>query len=127
MNLHKAIINIPCDVEKMYLDQSNAYMAGHMDARHASAELALKADDTIAELTGALAIRSEDYEHAVKADAEIAKLHSRISDIKCSIIDCFSNQVIACDGILSVSVDSYNNLVDAVNNATSRLNSVSKK
>lgn len=51
----------------------------------------------------------------------IANLNRQIDDIKCAVKDCFGNQVIACDSSLTISVDNYNNLVDKINLATSRL------
>lgn len=58
MNLHSEIMNIPVDNRK-HLDAVSsagaaAYKIGHRDARHASAELSLKAEARIDELEVAL-------------------------------------------------------------------------
>ena len=50
MNLHGQIINIQADHKKTveeYSDRRHAYIFGHRDARHAAAELAMKADACI--------------------------------------------------------------------------------
>ena len=40
MDLHNAIMNIPCDADVLGLpDKATAYRIGHRDARHAAAEL----------------------------------------------------------------------------------------
>ena len=58
MNLHNDIMNIPVDNRK-HLDAVSAagaaaYKYGHRDARHAAAELSLKAEARIDELEEAL-------------------------------------------------------------------------
>lgn len=49
MSLHNDIMNIPCNSEvENYPDSLRlAYKVGHRDARHAAAEMALKADGKI--------------------------------------------------------------------------------
>ena len=50
MNLQGQIMNIQADHKKTveeYSDRRQAYIFGHRDARHAAAELALKADAAI--------------------------------------------------------------------------------
>jgi hypothetical protein len=63
MNLHGQIMNIKCDpcnvsagfdAGALTSDQVTHYKLGHKDARHAAAELALKADAINAELLAAL-------------------------------------------------------------------------
>lgn len=52
MNLHNQIMNIPTDID--FTDWSDhdrqSYKRGHRDARHAAAELSLKAEARIEEL-----------------------------------------------------------------------------
>lgn len=54
MNLHNQIMNIQIDEKTVWhkygTDGSYAYKEGHRDARHAAAELSLKADARIDEL-----------------------------------------------------------------------------
>jgi hypothetical protein len=52
MNLHNEIMNIPAMVptEALVDGKSFAYKIGHRDARHAAAELSLKAEARIEEL-----------------------------------------------------------------------------
>lgn len=50
MNLHSEIMNIPCDVSKVNSDRQLVFKLGHRDARHAAAELSLKAEARIEEL-----------------------------------------------------------------------------
>lgn len=54
MNLHNEIMNIPVDQDKRLEAVKNAgasaYTCGHRDARHAAAELSLKAEARIEEL-----------------------------------------------------------------------------
>lgn len=56
MNLHQEIMNIPCDkiklndVKTYSTSVIMAYKEGHRDARHAAAELSLKAEARIEEL-----------------------------------------------------------------------------
>ncbi len=52
MNLHDKIMNLNCVPENMDAEpnQRLAYKVGHRDARHAAAELALKADKLAEEL-----------------------------------------------------------------------------
>ena len=53
MNLHSEIMNIPVPSDFDYADFPNkvyAYKSGHRDARHAAAELSLKAETRIEEL-----------------------------------------------------------------------------
>lgn len=53
MNLHNQIMNIPVPSDFDYADFPNkvyAYKSGHHDARHAAAELSLKAEARIEEL-----------------------------------------------------------------------------
>ena len=56
MNLNSLIMNIPCDkiklndVKKYSTSVVMAYKEGHRDARHAAAELSLKAEARIEEL-----------------------------------------------------------------------------
>ena len=64
MNLHNEIMNIPVDNRK-HLDAVSgagaaAYKFGHRDARHAAAELSLKAEARIEELEEALQKARED-------------------------------------------------------------------
>lgn len=48
MSLHNEIMNIKCDTEGMTgINLILAYKRGHRDARHAAAELVLKADKEI--------------------------------------------------------------------------------
>jgi len=47
MNLHNEIMNINCTPGHAYAANQAAYKLGHRDARHAAAELALKADAEI--------------------------------------------------------------------------------
>ena len=49
MSLHDEMINIRCDEAHLseYPDLRTHYKSGHCDARHAAAELALKADTEI--------------------------------------------------------------------------------
>lgn len=57
MNLHNEIMNIPVPSDFDYADFPNkvyAYKSGHRDARHAGAELSLKAEARIEELEEAL-------------------------------------------------------------------------
>jgi len=55
MNLHNEIMSIQSDpVKYVYEQQQNAYNSGHRDARHAAAELALKADAEIDRLKSIL-------------------------------------------------------------------------
>ena len=53
MSLHNDIMNIECDKNHMqeYPELRLHYKQGHRDARHAAAELVLKADVEIAKLT----------------------------------------------------------------------------
>lgn len=52
MNLHAKIMNLSCVPKNMDAEpnQRLAYKVGHRDARHAAAELALKADKLAEEL-----------------------------------------------------------------------------
>ena len=53
MSLHNEIMNLPCDpshANDEFADRRFAYKFGHRDARHAAADLALKADAEIAQL-----------------------------------------------------------------------------
>lgn len=52
MNLHQEIMNIPISVDRTnWLPlEKNGYAHGHRDARHAAAELSLKAEARIEEL-----------------------------------------------------------------------------
>lgn len=50
MNLHSDIMNIPCFTELTNHAERMAYKIGHRDARHAAAELSLKAEARIEEL-----------------------------------------------------------------------------
>lgn len=56
MNLHNQIMNIPTDID--FTDWSDhdrqSYKRGHRDARHAAAELSLKAEARIEELEAVL-------------------------------------------------------------------------
>jgi hypothetical protein len=57
MTLHGKIMNVQCvahDANEEYSDRQSAYRAGHRDARHAAAELAIEADALLAELVAAL-------------------------------------------------------------------------
>ena len=55
MNLHNEIMNLPAKPYPGYDDkQLMAYKYGHKDARHAAAELALKAEEQIEMLRDAL-------------------------------------------------------------------------
>lgn len=58
MNLHSEIMNIECGQTKgriaVQTQNGQAYKLGHRDARHAAAELSLKADARIEELEEAL-------------------------------------------------------------------------
>ena len=56
MNLHGQIMNLQCKPANMDAEpnQKLAYKVGHRDARHAAAELALKADAEIERLRKAL-------------------------------------------------------------------------
>ena len=58
MNLHGQIMNLPCRdddaLNAEYSDRRIAYKHGHRDARHAAAELALKADAQVEALHAAL-------------------------------------------------------------------------
>lgn len=52
MNLHNKIMNIPVPSDFDYADFPNkvyAYKSGHRDARHAAAELSLKAETKLEE------------------------------------------------------------------------------
>ena len=59
MDLHGQIMNLRCvvpiDIE-MASDRTHAYKLGQRDARHAAAELALKADECIEALRDALMV-----------------------------------------------------------------------
>lgn len=55
---------------------------------------------------------------ALKADAEIERRGEAISSIKTAIIGCFKDNSVAVDGFLHVSIAKYNDLVAAVNQAT---------
>jgi hypothetical protein len=55
MNLHDQIMSAPIGpIQQFSEDERLAYLAGHRDARHAAAELALTADDQIRKLREAL-------------------------------------------------------------------------
>lgn len=58
MDLHSAIMNIRVDEQNLFYKYGNeslyAYKEGHRDARHAAAELSLKADARIEELESVL-------------------------------------------------------------------------
>jgi hypothetical protein len=56
MNLHQEIMNIQITVDRSgWLPvEKNGYAHGHSDARHAAAELSLKAEARIEELEGVL-------------------------------------------------------------------------
>ena len=58
MHLHSAIMNIRVDEQNLFYKYGNeslyAYKEGHRDARHAAAELSLKADARIEELKAAI-------------------------------------------------------------------------
>ena len=57
MNLHGQIMNLPAKhTHGFHGDGDLAYRTGHRDARHAAAELALKADADVAALLAALAL-----------------------------------------------------------------------
>lgn len=64
MNLHNQIMNIPTDVD--FTDWSDhdrqSYKRGHRDARHAAAELSLKAEARIEELEEMLKWYAEEDE-----------------------------------------------------------------
>lgn len=65
MNLHNEIMNIQIDTNKIVPKHispvgNHAYKEGHRDARHAAAELSLKADARIEELEEALRKTQED-------------------------------------------------------------------
>ena len=55
MSLHDEIMNLPSGQGTMSQSPDMAYKIGHRDARHAAAELALKADAEIERLRAALA------------------------------------------------------------------------
>lgn len=61
MDLHGQIVNLNCKLENMDSEpnQRLAYKIGHRDARHAAAELALKADACIEALR--LLMRGNTY------------------------------------------------------------------
>ena len=77
MNLHKQILNLPCGRTPTWPHRREDYSQGHLDARQAAAEFALKADLERAELR--LALRAllvakwctPDYEKATIAAARI--------------------------------------------------------
>jgi hypothetical protein len=54
MSLHDDIMRLPCEYNLDIGDEFMGYKLGHRDARHAAAELALKADARIEELESAL-------------------------------------------------------------------------
>lgn len=57
MNLHNEIMNIPAKHQRVVFQDQGFYLMykeGHRDARHAAAELSLKADARIEELEEAL-------------------------------------------------------------------------
>jgi hypothetical protein len=62
MNLHNEIMNINCAVGHAYAANQTAYKMGHRDARHAAAELALRADAEIERLQSSLVIANHMLE-----------------------------------------------------------------
>lgn len=65
MSLHNDIMNIPAnsDVENYPDNLRLAYKVGHRDARHAAAEMALKADSKIEKFAESLHRMTCSFEH----------------------------------------------------------------
>jgi hypothetical protein len=69
MNFHNLMMNIPANPYSGYDGkQLLAYKYGHKDARHAAAEIALKADIRIEELEEALRDVVQQYENVRAAE-----------------------------------------------------------
>jgi hypothetical protein len=55
MTLHNKIMNIPCEPDRLaWTNNGLAYKQGHKSARHAAAELAVKAEDEIDRLISSI-------------------------------------------------------------------------
>lgn len=81
MNLHNEIMNIPVPSDFDYADFPNkvyAYKSGHRDARHAAAELSLKAEARIEEL--------EILLEKVQCDAGFRNLEEKLQEIILSVV-----------------------------------------
>lgn len=79
MDLHSEIMNIPT-VVGTYNDEF-CYKLGHRDARHAAAELSLKADARIEELEVACKVHAEDCNEAEDILRNVIKQWERSGDV----------------------------------------------
>jgi hypothetical protein len=82
MTLHGKIMNLPARMpsECAKMAASTAYKAGHRDARHAAAELALKADALADELRDVLEWAC--VEKAALREQEIASIRRVLAEYK---------------------------------------------
>ena len=67
-NLHAQIMNLPCE------GTHESYKIGHRDARHAAAELANAADETIETLRAALTTTSEGNARLIEQRDELLEI-----------------------------------------------------
>lgn len=64
---------------------------------------------------------AEEIETALLKPDQHAELLQRVYEVKIAIIDCFGESPFGSDGALLVPVGKYNELVEKMNDLTSRL------
>ena len=88
MNLHNEIMNIQVESEKIPQGKFDElpYKLGHRDARHAAAELSLKAEARVEELEKICKVHAEDCNEAESILREIIKEWSSSGDVFAAIM-----------------------------------------
>lgn len=108
MNLHSAIMNLPCDVPEDYnhLVTRVIYKEGHKAARHAAAELAIQADKVIERVVHERqALADAIYEAAIKggiANSEAPVEGPHLIMFCQDMAECLKTQEAMCKEMLEI-------------------------